>query len=129
MKKYLLTGLFCSVCGKEIKKEINSCSTGYGVNEHGEKTCFKCIGKADKKELVKTGKLTGYFSTGKDGRKYFTNWPGSLSIHVYYTRQSWHNFAGKNGRTDFWFLFEGQNYWGVQIGNNNQIARVKRVKK
>lgn len=30
-------------------------------------------------------------------------------------------------RNDFWFIFEGKKYWGVNIGDN-QIARVKRVK-
>ncbi len=103
-------------------------SPGYGRTADGKTICFACCAENDKKQLLETGKLSGYISKNDAGQWRFTNWPGSLSIPVHSFRFSWHNFAGKNGRMDFWFRFEGANYHGVQIGNNNQIARVKRLK-
>jgi hypothetical protein len=101
----------------------DGCGTGYGRNKDNKTICYACCAENDKKELIETGKLHGYF----DGQK-FTNWPGSFSIPVNYQSKSWHNFAGKNGRTDFWLYFEGQRYHGVFIGFNHQCATIKRVK-
>ena len=119
----------CFQCNKEIIREPNSISTGYGIDKEDHKICFACCGENDRKCLLETGKMYGYFSKDKDGRWYFSNWPGSFKIHAYYTRSSWHNFAGRNGRTDFWCIFEGNHYWGVQIGHNNQCATLRKVKK
>jgi hypothetical protein len=117
------TNEFCTICTKEIERDENSCSTGYGINNKGEKICFACCGEQDKKTLLESGKLSGYYSGG-----YFTNWPGTLKVKIYYSRDSWHNFAGRNGRTDFWFTLEGKRFHGVHIGHNNECANVRKVK-
>jgi len=117
----------CARCKKEKINESNI-TTGYGTGETGEKVCFECCGIEDANTLRETGKLTGYYCNGEDGKYYFTNWPGTLKLPVYYSRQSWHNFAGKNGRTDFWLKFEGKEFHGVQIGHFSQIATIKQLK-
>ena len=96
---------------------------GYAVKGDGRKICYACAGAEDEKRLLKDGKMIGYF----DGT-HFTNWPATLKIPVYYTRKSYHNFTGHDGRTDFWFDFKGLHFWGYQIGRYNEIAYVKRVK-
>lgn len=101
----------------------NGFSTGYGVDKDNKKICFACCGEGDKDTLIKTGKLSGYFN-GKE----FLNWPGTFRISVSYIRKSWHNFAGKDGRTDFWLFYNGQKYHGVQIGHNNDCATIRRTK-
>lgn len=103
-------------------------TTGYGIDKENKKICFTCCGENDKQELRDNGKFTGYISGTKENGFKFTNWPGTLNIPVRYYRFSWHNFAGRNGRMDFWLTFEGQNYHGFQIGYNSQIATIKRNK-
>ena len=114
----------CSVCNKEIIRDPESCGTGYGRDKDNNIICYACCGENDKKTLLETGKLSGYYS-----KLHFTNWPGSFKIKAYYSRSSWHNFAGKDGRTDFWLNFEGKHYHGVQIGHNNECATIRLLKK
>lgn len=103
-------------------------SPGYGRTADGKTICFACCGENDKKQLLEIGKLSGYISKNDAGQWEFTNWPGSLRVLVTNYQFSDHNFAGKKSRMDFWFYFRNYKFHGVQIGNNNQIARVKRVK-
>lgn len=117
---------FCN-CGHIAKSD--GLGTGYGIDKDGNKICYYCCGENDKQELRNTGKLFGYISKNKDGKFVFTNWPGSFVIPVYSFRYSWHNFAGKNGRLDFWLNFEGNTFHGVNIGKSNQCATIKKTKK
>jgi len=117
----------CTVCHQNKVHESNF-STGYATNDKGEKICFDCCGDADKNYLLEHGKLSGYFSKNKDGKYHFTNWPGTFTLPVFYTRKSWHNFAGKDGRTDFWIKYNGAEYHGVQIGHNNECATIRKTK-
>lgn len=126
MNTMIKTGVICSVCGKEIEREENSFSTGYGYNDKKEPICFYCCGELDKKQLRESGLLYGYIVKDQTGYK-FCNWPNSFSVRVWNIRKSYHNFAGKDGRTDFWFEFEGKRYHGVNIGDN-ECAKVKVLK-
>lgn len=112
----------CYLCNEPFVR--SGIGTGYATKEDGRKICYSCAGAEDEKRLLEDGKLIGYFSNG-----YFTNWPATLKIPVPYTKKSYHNFAGRNGRTDFWFTFKGFSFWGKQIGNNNEIAYVRKIKK
>ena len=122
----------CNKCGKEI--ESSGIGTGYATNNKYEKICYSCCGIIDAEELRENGKLFGYFTyktvkhtssmkTYED--KKFTNWPGTFTIPVYHMRVSRNNFGAE--RRDFWFNWEGRNYWGVSIGDN-ECARVRKVK-
>lgn len=108
-------------------------SAGYGSTADGKKFCNTCCGRIDLEELERTGRLTGYFVREVytcDGRicyKYkFTNWPGTLAIRIEYASQSVNNFGAT--RWDFWFRLTGHRYWGWCVGNDNQVATVKRLK-
>lgn len=72
--------------------------------------------------LVESGRGILYW----DGRN-VSNWTGSISLPADRVSSSWHNMAGKDGRTDVWFRINGVRWHGVNIGDN-QILRVKRVK-
>ena len=113
----------CYICKKEIVRDVNRISTGYGIDKDGNKVCFACCGDLDKKQLLETGKLYGYYSGG-----YFSNWPGTFKLLANYSKKSYHNFAGRNGRTDFWCRFEGNEYHGVHIGHNNECATIRKIK-
>jgi hypothetical protein len=56
-----------------------------------------------------------------------STWDGSHKVQVYGSRKSFHNMAGRDGRTDVWFMLAGSRWHGVNIGDN-QICRVKRCK-
>jgi len=115
----------CYQCKKQINIEKGSCGTGYGIDNNDKKKCYTCIGENEKQELrnSKIGdKFYGYFSND-----HYTNWPSSLKIKPYYKKESRHNWGCI--RTDFWFNFEGKAFWGYQIGENNEIARIRRIKK
>ncbi len=56
-----------------------------------------------------------------------SDWPGVHKLPVSRVATSWHNMAGRDGRTDVWFHLDGSVWHGVNIGDN-QILRVKRSK-
>lgn len=55
------------------------------------------------------------------------SWNGSHLFPVYYSKKSFHNMAGRDGRTDVWFIFDDSVWHGVNIGDND-IVRCKRTK-
>jgi hypothetical protein len=63
------------------------------------------------------------------GKRHVGTWDGSFNFAVSYRRTSWHNMAGKDGRTDYYFTGpDGKNWHGVNIGDN-QIVRCHRLKR
>lgn len=113
----------CDQCKEAITHE-SEISTGYGTNKEGEKICFKCCGINDSKELkeLKNGeKMCLYLSNGM-----VINWPSTLQIKPYYTKNGRHNIAGT--RQDVYFTHEGERFHGVQYGNMSDILHVKKIK-
>ena len=88
--------------------------------------CAQC-GENDARDMRATGKGFMYLSKNDAGKWECTNWPGTLRIPVLNVKHSFHNFAGRNGRADFWFIFDGSVWHGVNIGHG-QNARVRRTK-
>lgn len=135
----------CSQCKTQIDTTKYYTSTGYGIDEHGNKICFDCCGKNnyDMLENMPVGGKTTLYLTGeheytpietpvngvcqvKRSKWYVTNWPGTLKIKVYYTRKGRHNIAGS--RIDFWFCISGNHFHGVQYRENTEIAYIRRIK-
>lgn len=143
----------CTLCGQVFYSD--GCGTGYGTNLAGERICYACCGKLDEAELLSKGELIGYLSYTRLLRPWngcglkpdpnlppinyhdmgafmlesgaFSNWPGSFKIPISQAvKRSFNNFGAP--RIDFWFTFHGQRFHGVNVGDNSQIARVKRVK-
>jgi len=115
----------CGDCG-QIKPVKTDCSTGYGwkdISPQSKPVCVECCAIEDRKIMSTTGKHSRLYYTGDK----VTNWPGTLAFKVVSRKSSWHNFAGKNGRTDFWFVVDGYYWHGVNIGDN-QLARCKKTK-
>lgn len=117
----------CAVCNTD-KTHTNPegfGGTGYAVRSDGGKICYDCCGRLDAESLENLAPGEKYVLYLSNNR--IVNWPGSLKIPVTSQRKSWHNFAGKNGRTDIWFTFKGNRYHGVNVGDN-QILRVRKLK-
>lgn len=115
----------CADCG-EKKVHTDSFTTGYGVGPNGEKVCYACCGKRDSAEMTERGRAVLYL-TVREGKPVVTNWPGTLTLPVRYSRKGCHNIAGV--REDVYFTGpDGREWWGVCIGRNTQICRVRRLK-
>ena len=121
----------CADCGIAKPLGGSGCGTGYGYKSRSNRAkpiCYACCGENDRKEMAKTGKAFLYLSKaeGKSPWK-VSNWPGTLAFPVYYVQESFHNFAGRNGRRDCWFTGpDGARWHAVNIGDN-QVARCKRL--
>lgn len=115
---------------------------GYGTDSQGNRHCYACCAERDKQQMRDTGKICLYltYESGANMRtdngcnrfafgRYFdgklTNWPGSLSIPCR-VRIGQHNIA--RTRYDVWFVFEGQEWHGVQYGENTQICHCRKTK-
>ena len=127
----------CTDCGEEhVHVNPNGCGgTGYGIVREGgveKKVCYDCCGKRDRAEMATTGRAVLYLTEerGAQGgwiRYNVTNWPGTLKFQVAYSRAGCHNLAGS--RRDVWFTdSDGQRWQGVQLGENSQICRCRRLK-
>lgn len=115
----------CSQCGEHKIHEDNF-TTGYARDKDDNKVCFACCGLNDAKELETMpikGKTVLYLNTKE---KTLSNWPGTFKIQLHAIRQGRHNIAGK--RYDFWFDYKGNEFHGVQYGDNTQISHIKRLK-
>ena len=128
--------VICADCGKTVVRPENNFSTGYGTYPDGRKICFACCGERDKKDMRETGRAVLYFTQLDrplivNGHKPYgilngkiTNWPGTLEIPCRY-KYGRHNIA--RWRFDVWFTFEGQEWHGVNVGDN-QLCKCKRLK-
>jgi len=122
-KKRIMKTYICSQCKKECKSD--GVGTGYGRNKNNKKVCYSCCGDNDKRDLLNSkigDKFIFYFSGGV-----VTNWPSSLVIKPNYVKKGGHNWWNCE-RHDFWFVLEGKQFWGYQIGPNTEIAHIKRIK-
>jgi len=84
------------------------------------------LAKIELEAFIKNGKGT-FYHFRKDGYHFVGMWAGEEPRFPATVRFSHHNFAGKNGRRDFWFTINGQKWHGVNIGDND-IVRAKRLK-
>lgn len=114
----------CTKCNMEINKS-DGCGIGYGIDEDGNKVCYACCAVTDIKQMRTTGRITLYL-VKTDRRLAVTNWPDSLSFVVSYCKEGRHNIAGV--RYDVWFYLDGQQWHGIQYGNNTQLCHCKRNK-
>lgn len=121
----------CTICKQEIIHE-NNFTIGYGV-QNGQKVCYECCGKQDREWMKNHDKIMLYL-TGEDSlilgekpnRWMVTNWPGTLKISCSNPRIGRHNIA--RTRYDVWFRLDGQNWHGVQYGENTQVCYCRKVK-
>lgn len=122
----------CIRCGK-TKPVNHDGGTGYATRVPGfdeeDRICYDCCGELDGNELRKMqpGEKTALYWDGK----VITNWPGTLKITptrsyktVHHTPRSyWREY-----KTHIWFMFGGSWFYGYQIGQNTQIAHIRRIK-
>jgi hypothetical protein len=114
----------CQRCHRPFSdfRSPGDAGTGYGTMPSGEIICYGCCADEDRKGMRETGKAVLYLTDHE-----VTNWPGTLRFPVLERRRSYHNMAGRNGRTDVWFKDEQGNRWhGVNIGDS-QVLRCRRV--
>lgn len=121
-------------CHKCNQSKINhdTFTTGYARDDQNNKICFDCCADVDKEHMQKHGKITLYLTkdlpkgqvTHPENR--ITNWCNTLSIKPYFIRKGRHNIA--KTRYDVWFRYEGQEWHGVQYGDDTQLCHCKRLK-
>lgn len=122
----------CNHC-KQIIKHNDLYVSGYATNDKGQKICYVCCGMLDKQHLIdmKIGNKTVHYLDESHDVPYVINWPNTLRICVHATRNSVTNFG--HTRLDLWFTLRDNDeqlhyFWGKQIGHNNQIAHIRKVK-
>lgn len=125
----------CAKCGDVRTPDPDCIGAGYGKNDKGEKTCYRCCGKRDRETMIKDGhskRLPLYYVTERteDGHHtpgYVANWPGTLSFGIRYRKTGRHNIAGT--RTDVWFNGPDGHVWhGTQYRENTDVCHAKRTK-
>jgi hypothetical protein len=124
MSEPVTTVFTCSKCQKEII-HVDTLTTGYGVNDKGEKVCFSCCALDDQQYMRDHGRIDLYLVQRviKGMKKYFViNWPGTLEFPAS-VKKGFHNIA--RTRYDAWFTFEGKEWHGVNLGEFSQICRCK----
>lgn len=122
----------CHDCGRVLPVQTEA-GTGYARFSEGDHlVCYDCMAIRDRADMESTGRAVLYLSEG--GTKanplapfHVGNFPGTLEFPVYGVTKSFHNFAGVDGRRDFYFRAFGREWHGVNIGDN-QIARCKVLK-
>jgi hypothetical protein len=126
----------CVKCGNRFVPTTNT--PGYAKDHDGNMYCYVCCAEMDKQGMRDTGKAVLYLSrkyqptyvlngrTHRPYQEYVTNWPGTLSIHVHYSKTGRHNMAGT--RTTVWFKFEGTDWMGIHYGNDSEICYCRRLK-
>lgn len=92
------------------------------IDEHN-----RLLGEMEFEALKKNGRGVLYLTHQPHGTYTVATWAGQGKRPCHNVRQSWHNMAGRNGRTDVDFELDGSRWHGVNIGDN-QICRVKRCK-
>jgi hypothetical protein len=112
-------------CG-HMPSEHGAFTTGYATDNDGKKFCYACAAEQDKQWMREKGKITLYLVRNDSGKWEVINWPGSLRFSVSFFRLGSHNIAGT--RQDVWFKFEGQQWHGIQYGENTQLCHCKRTR-
>jgi len=107
-------------CGHELAQYVEGV-TGYGKDSEGKRYCYACCAQRDREQMARDGRITLYL-TGST----LSNWPGTLNFTVQKVRVGRHNMAGK--RYDVWFKVDGEQWHGVQYGDNTQLCHCKRSK-
>lgn len=127
-------GFVCDDCGETKPFPLAGCGTGYARcdDKPNAFVCYACCGVRDARDMRANGRAVLYLTHGAISRAYpyadgqVSNWPGTLKIAARVKRGA-HNIA--RYRYDAWFTFDGAQWHGVQIGDNSQIIRCKRLKR
>jgi hypothetical protein len=118
----------CGDC-KQVKPVGMNGGTGYGYfgdKPRARPICYECCGIREREAMIRDGKACLYLSKDGDGWK-ITNWPGTLVIKTRWVRKGSHNIA--RTRYDVWFTGpDGKQWHGVNIGENSQVCRCRRLK-
>lgn len=131
-------GFVCSDCEETHEFSLGGITGGYGISAENEFICYQCCAKRDRAEMDEKGLIYLYLSHEMPKGQYrrqgwipagtVANWPGSLKYKTGQIKIGSHNMAGR--RFDFWFKdHRGDEWHGVQIGDNTQIARCRRLKR
>lgn len=122
-KAYGPAGFVCADCNV-AKPFPLGLGTGYARcdDKPDGLVCYACCGVRDEKHMRETGEAVLYLTASNE----VSNWPETLKLPAV-VRRGRHNIA--RYRYDVWFWFEGAKWYGVQIGENTQIIRCRRLKK
>lgn len=107
----------CADCGATFVPVIFG--TGYATlpSEDDKRICYACCAVRDAHDMEAKGKATLYLRDGE-----VVNWPGTFRIPVQHKSDSrGRGFGSSYRRSDVWFSFKGQRWWGVCQGHTDLI--------
>lgn len=116
----------CDKCNQNKFTQIISVG-----NNKTENWCSECIAEDVRKRMRKNKSELLYIFCVNDGvtPTHVIDFACCLRIPITYFKVSDHNFAGKNGRTDVWFNFEGRVWHGVHVGFMNTYVSCRETKR
>ena len=127
-----MSNTHCVKCGNAFyprhfydAEKTKPIDTGYAQTVQGERVCFECAALDDLRVMRETGKHDLYL-TKNNGQYEISNWPGTLRFGPVNVSKGHHNIAGT--RLDVWFSFNGHVWHGINLGEWNQVCRVKQTK-
>ena len=112
----------------EKKRVLHNGGTGYAETPTGEFICYECCAKRDIAAMSAAvpGQRFTHYLTKTEGQHFVGNWCSTFKVPVTVS-VSRHNIGGK--RYDFRFTVGGKSFAGYQIGEHNQVAHIKALKK
>jgi len=122
-------GVGYAIAGETTKTELPHRDKATWIDTVGVTICYDCCAEIDRETMRRDGKHTGLYLRCRhpDGVPLeVVNWPGSLRFKVQHYTVGNHNIG--HVQHNVWFEFEGQKWWGRQVGTWNEICRVRRVK-
>lgn len=141
--RLMLRTFKCSQCHEVKPVPQGTGGTGYARNAQNRKVCYACCADNDREYMRTHDRIDLYLvqrdpipdraqrtyrnvnSAGKVREWFVTNWPSSLELPVFTLKTGAHNIA--RTRIDVWFKFEGREWHGVNIGDND-ILRCRKLK-
>lgn len=95
-------------------------ATGYALTHEGERICYGCCAEDDRETMRHTGRITLYLNAHE-----VKNWPGTLRLPIIRRTEQRRAQFGLP-RIEVWFMFEGQSWHGVHLGDDNTLVRCVR---
>jgi len=129
----------CTRCAETITYEPGAWGVGQATDKDDNPFCYPCAATLEGEAMLKDGRATLYLSrivepsdfqkkhgiiTKLDWR--VSNWSGHLQTTMVHIRKGRHNIA--RTRYDVWFTYCGQEWYGVQYGENTQLLHCRRLK-
>lgn len=123
-----MTTITCDNCTAEIIRSNGMVGVGYGITPDGKRHCYACCAENDRAAMVRDGRITLYLTSSPTRRAdKVTNWPGSLSFRVEWSKAGRSGFGG-DSVSAYFVGPDGALWLARQQGRHNELARCQRLR-